>query len=64
MSSKVEDMFDDVQDFEDLLAAAEREAETGWEIDFVADVALRYAEYGGAMFLSDRQREMLEEIAG
>lgn len=62
--SKVSELFETADEFEDLLSEAETEAKTGWEMDFVADMRTRYTTYGAEAFLSERQLELLEKIAG
>lgn len=63
MSETVAEMFDEASEFEDLLDAAESEASTGWEMDFVSDMRDRFEEYQERMYLSERQIEILERIA-
>ena len=60
---KLLEVFETVEDFEDLLSAAEAEAKTGWEMDFTADIREKFFLYAGEMFLSERQLELLEKIA-
>lgn len=59
---KVADL-DDV-DFDELLAAADAQAKTGWAMEFVEDLAGKYKQYGSGMFISDAQLSKLREIAG
>lgn len=60
---RVEDMFDDVAEFDKLLEAAEQEAITDWQMDFVSDIQDKYKKYGRKMYLSDNQLSRLEKIA-
>ena len=60
--STISDMFDDVKDFEQLMADAASQAKTEWAQEFVADIYDRYEKYGPGMFLSQKQREKLESI--
>jgi hypothetical protein len=60
----VADLFDDIDEFETLLSDAEAGADSDWETDFVDDVRNRYDEHGERMYLSERQLEILERIAG
>lgn len=55
---------EDYDDFEEVLAEAEINAVTPWEMDFVADLKEKYEEFKGKTFLSDKQVEVLEKIAG
>lgn len=56
-------MVTDVEDFEDLLASAEANASSDWEMGFVEDLSERYERYGDDMFLSEKQAEILRRIA-
>ena len=56
-------MVTDVEDFEDLLASAEENASSDWEMGFVEDLSERYEQYGDDMFLSEKQAEILRRIA-
>jgi hypothetical protein len=60
----VADLFDDIDEFETLLSDAEAGADSDWETDFVDDLRNRYDEHGERMYLSERQLEILERIAG
>lgn len=51
-------------DFADILADASFNAETDWEMGFVSDMEVKFAEYGSEMFISEKQLEILERIAG
>lgn len=51
-------------DFVSLLADASRNASTDWEMGFVSDIEDRYSEYEDDMFISTKQIEILERIAG
>lgn len=64
MSQRVKDLFDDPADFQQLLTDAEAEAVSEWQQEFVADMNERWEKYGPTMFLSEKQRETLEEIVG
>lgn len=64
MSAQVKDLFDDPADFQQLLTDAEAEAVSEWQQEFVADMNERWEKYGPAMYLSDKQRQTLEDIVG
>lgn len=51
-------------DFEDALSSAEDRAKGGWEENFVEELRTKFAQYGGRMFVSERQAEILLRIAG
>lgn len=61
--STVADIFDDPLDFPDLIALAEIEASTDWEMEFVSGLSERYDRYEDDMFLSEKQLETLKKIA-
>ncbi len=46
-----------------LIEAAEAAASTEWEQNFMSDMRDRYDQYGDEMFLSDKQRAVLERLA-
>lgn len=54
----------DIAEFDNLLDLADEGAKNAWERNFIDEIRDRYEQYGGEMFLSDRQRETLEKIAG
>jgi len=64
MSTMICDLYDDVSDFGDIMEAADLNAKDGWEMDFVSDMRDRFEQYGAHMYLSEKQREILERIAG
>lgn len=53
----------DIDEFETLLDDAEGNANSDWEMSFTADMRERYEDYGGEMFVSEKQLEYLERIA-
>lgn len=63
-SETIEEQFDDIAEFEELLDEAERRAESDWDTNFVADMRSRYEKFGPRTFLSVAQRNHLERIAG
>ena len=62
MSEKVQDLYDE-EEFQSLLDDAEANASNDFEINFVFDMQDRWEQYGKRMYLSDKQREILERIA-
>lgn len=50
--------------YRDLLDAADSNAKTGYEMEFVSDMKAKYSLYQGRSFVSDRQLELLRKIAG
>jgi len=63
-SQTITDLFDDASEFDELLADAENNATSDWDMNFVDDLRNRYDKYGKRMYLSERQLEILERIAG
>ena len=63
-SQTIADLFDDASEFDELLADAENNATSDWDMNFVDDLRNRYDKYGERMYLSERQLEILERIAG
>jgi len=61
--SKVNEIFDETADFDALLSSADGNAKNDWERKFVDDMRVRYDKYGADCYLSDRQRDVLENIA-
>ena len=49
-------------DFEDILTAAERAARTDWEMEFVESLREKFKIYRHTMFLSEKQKEILDGI--
>lgn len=62
--SRVSDQFDDPADFQQLLSDAESQAKTEREQEFVADMNEKWEKYGPGMYLTEKQRNWLEEIVG
>lgn len=63
-SQTITDLFDDASEFDELLADAENNATSDWDMNFVDDLRNRYDKYGERMYLSERQLEILRRIAG
>lgn len=59
---KVDELFSK-KEWESLLDDAELSASTDKEQEFVSDMRDKYAEYGRAMFLSEKQKAWLEKLA-
>ncbi len=62
MMGKILDFYDDQDDFEAALDAADRAAVTDREMEFVSDLREKLEEYGTKMFLSDNQNAWLKRI--
>lgn len=62
--SRVSDQFTDPEDFQRLLSDAESQAKTEREQEFVSDMNDKWEKYGPAMYLTEKQRNWLEEIVG
>jgi hypothetical protein len=54
---------EEIDDFESVLTLAEDNANTEWEMDFVASVRDRFNDYADKCFISDKQLATLEKIA-
>ena len=63
MSDRVQDLYEDTDEFERLLSDAAANAANDWEQEFVDDMQERWTKYGKRMFLSEKQQEHLERIA-
>ena len=59
---KVSDRYSRLE-FEDLIGEADSNAKGEWEETFVSDMQDKYEEFGGEMFLSEKQDEILNRIA-
>lgn len=62
-SMTVEEIYDRVEEFATILAAAELYASGAWELTFVEDMRASYDRYGPRTNLSPAQRQKLERIA-
>ncbi|AON71135.1 MULTISPECIES: hypothetical protein [Pseudomonas] len=62
-SRTIEEQFDRVEEFAALLGAAELNAATDWDEQFLADLRSNFQRYGAHTYLSDAQLEQLERIA-
>lgn len=60
---KLEDLFDNGDEFEDVLEAAEDEARPGREEEFVAEVRKKWETFGLRAYLSQAQADWLKRIA-
>lgn len=59
---KVKDNYS-AEEFEALIDLAEDRASNDWEMQFVADMKVRFKEYGVESYLTSRQADKLESIA-
>ena len=53
-----------IPQFKELLHQAEHNASDGWQMDFVADMRLKYTNVGDSMYLTEAQLRKLELLAG
>jgi len=61
---RVDDHFPkSAMEFEEILEEAEDQYSGEWAEDFVKDMRKKYDQYGGSMFLSDKQLAALKKIA-
>jgi hypothetical protein len=54
----------EIEDFEELLEAAELNAISDWDMEFAADMRSRYFKYKEETYVSENQLQHLERIAG
>jgi len=59
----VEELYDRVEEFTSLLAAADLHASGAWEQDFVENMRASFKRYGPRTLLTFTQQKKLEEIA-
>lgn len=52
------------QEFETILSMAERAVSNDWEIQFIAGLREKFDEFGSNMFLSPKQKAILDRIVG
>jgi len=60
---RVQDFYTD-DEFQDLLDEAEGNAANDFETEFMTTMVSKWEEYGKRMYISPKQREILERIAG
>ena len=63
ISNTIEDHFDNGDEFEDVLDAAEDEAHPGAEEEFVEQMRAAWSAYGLRAFMSEPQANWLRRIA-
>ena len=59
----IEEIFDRIEEFSALLAAAELHANNDWEENFTANMRANFQRYGAHTHLSENQQATLERIA-
>lgn len=62
-AQSVEELYDQVEEFTAMLAAAELHANGAWEEDFVENMRASFKRYGPRTLLSVHQQKKLEQIA-
>ncbi|WP_136474517.1 hypothetical protein [Pseudomonas sp. DG56-2] len=62
-SQTVEELYDRVEEFQSLLAAAELHADGAWENEFVENLRAHFKRHGPRTLLSVHQQKKLEQIA-
>ena len=62
-SQTVEELYDRIEEFTSLLAAAELHAANVWEDEFVEDIKANFKRHGPRTLLSIAQQRKLEQIA-
>lgn len=63
-STRLEDLFSSLKDFEEILIDARMNASTDFEEGFVRTTQANYDQYSGRMFWSEKQDQILRSIAG
>jgi len=58
------ELFDSETEFDDLLLTAGQCAETDWEEGFVTDMKSRFERFGMMVYISEKQLDTLNKIAG
>lgn len=62
-AQSVEELYDQVEEFTAMLAAAELHANGAWEEEFVENMRASFKRYGPRTLLSVHQQRKLEQIA-
>ncbi|AZD84974.1 hypothetical protein C4K14_2140 [Pseudomonas chlororaphis subsp. aureofaciens] len=62
-TQSVVEIYDRIEEFTTLLAAAELHASGAWELEFVEDMRANFTRYGAHTHLSPAQKSKLERIA-
>jgi hypothetical protein len=62
-ASSVLDIYDSIEEFAGILAAAELHASGGWELEFIESIRAGFKRYGAHTNLSPAQQSKLERIA-
>ncbi|UVE47580.1 hypothetical protein KS461_09930 [Pseudomonas chlororaphis] len=62
-TQSVVEIYDRIEEFTTLLAAAELHASGAWELEFVEDMRANFTRYGAHTHLSTAQKSKLERIA-
>lgn len=62
--NNIKHYFSDLREYEKLLDAAAKSAETDWQINFVSDIEAAYEKYGSKARLTQKQYDSLVDIAG
>ena len=62
-AQSVVDIYDRVEEFVGILAAAELHASGAWELEFVENIRSSFKRYGAHTNLSPAQQSKLERIA-
>lgn len=62
-AQSVDEIYDRVEEFTTLLAAAELLANGAWEIEFVENMRTSFKRFGAHTHLSVAQKKILERVA-
>lgn len=59
----IPETFATVEEFERTLSMAEEQAQGDFETEFVENIRERYTKFGGRMYFSPKQEQLLDRIA-
>lgn len=62
-TSTITEIYDRIEEFQAILAAAELHASGAWELEFVENMRANFKRYGAQTHLSPIQQSKLERIA-
>ena len=51
------------KNFQEVIDEAEANTKNNWEDNFIGDMGGKYKQYGGKMYISEKQIEILQRIA-
>lgn len=57
-------LVNEIDNFETMLAQAEKQANSTWDLQFIDSLHERYDRFGEKTFITEKQLEQLERISG